>query len=55
MEEEARQILKSGLAAKPVSSTNLADAIRSRIEPLGGVELVIAPRELMRQPPKFDK
>ena len=32
---------------------NLAEAIRARFAPLGGVELEIPPREPMRNPPDF--
>ena len=32
---------------------NLAEAIRARFAPLGGVELEIPPREPMRDPPDF--
>ena len=34
--------------------SNLAEAIRKRITPLGGVELKIPPREPVREPPRFD-
>ena len=34
---------------------NLARAIRARIEPLGGVDLELPPREPMREPPDFDR
>lgn len=33
---------------------NLAEAIRKRIAPFGGVELNIPPREPVREPPRFD-
>ena len=33
---------------------NLAEAIRKRIVPLGGVELDIPAREPVREPPRFD-
>ena len=55
MEEEAREILKAGVAIKPASGLNLADAIRRHIAPLGGVELELPPRELPRRPPDFTK
>ena len=45
MEEEAREILKAGLAAKHVSKLNLAESIRQHVAPLGGVELELPPRE----------
>ena len=33
---------------------NLAEAIRARFAPLGGVELELPPREPMREPPDFE-
>ncbi len=54
MEEEARDILRSALAAEP-RARNLAEAIRSRFEPLGGIDLPHLPREPMRDPPSFDE
>jgi antitoxin FitA len=53
MEEEARHLLTSALAEEPKRPINLAEAIRSRFAPLGGVELEIPPRELGREPPDF--
>jgi len=53
MEEEARNILRSALSVSDQPTRNLADAIRARIAPLGGVELEIAPRETMRDPVDF--
>ena len=47
MEEEARAILRTALS-EAASPTNLAQAIRARFAPLGGVELDIPPRELGR-------
>ena len=55
MEEEAREILKSALTGKAAGEKNLAESIRRRFDPLGGVELPVIPREPMRQPPNFDK
>ena len=55
MEEEARQVLTAALKEEPKSPPlNLAEAIRSRFAPLGGVELEIPPRELGREPPDFE-
>ncbi|WP_248768516.1 plasmid stabilization protein [Pseudomonas sp. MWU12-2345] len=54
MEEEARDILRSALSVVSGCSGSLVDAIRARIEPLGGVDLDIVPREVMREPPNFD-
>jgi len=53
MEDEARDILRTALAQEPLPPGNLADAIRRRIEPLGGVELSVPPRGPMREPPDF--
>ena len=53
MEEEAREILRTALADPP-EELNLAEAIRRRIEPLGGVILDIPKRQRIRRPPVFD-
>ena len=53
MEEEARLILRDAVGRKP-GSRNLAEVIRARIEPLGGVDLELPPREPAREPPTFD-
>ncbi len=50
MEDEARDILRSALSTAPRAS-NLVKSIRRRIEAVGGVELPIASREPMREPP----
>jgi plasmid stability protein len=57
IEVEAGDILRSALggsasAQVPVTG-NIADAIRAIVEPLGGIELEIAPRKPIREPPKF--
>ena len=54
MEEEARDILRSALSTARTRSGSLVDSIRARIEPLGGVELEIAPREALREPMNLD-
>jgi plasmid stability protein len=54
MEDEARDILRTALSTERSRRGNLVDSIRARIEPLGGVELEIAPREVMREPVNFD-
>jgi plasmid stability protein len=51
MEDEARNILRSALAEDGGAAGNLAEAIRRRFEPLGGVELALPAREPMREPP----
>lgn len=55
MEEEARSILRSALAGRVEDDSGAAlyAAIRARVEPLGGVELELPPRELQRDPPDF--
>lgn len=50
MEEEAHSLLCAALAHEPAGGS-LVESIRSRFEQLGGVELEIAPREPIRQPP----
>lgn len=51
MEEEARSILRAGLAAEPSRSGSLAQAIRDRVALLGGVELELPQRSAIRTPP----
>jgi antitoxin FitA len=53
MEEEARSLLIAALSERPKRAPNLAEAIRSLFEPLGGVELEIPPRRPIREPPDF--
>jgi plasmid stability protein len=53
MEDEAREILRGVLAQEPALTGNLADRIRSRVEPLGGIELEPPPRGPIREPPDF--
>ena len=55
MEEEAREILKAGLNTKRLPRLSLAESIRRYVEPLGGVELALPPREAVRRPPKLAK
>lgn len=52
MEEEARTILRTALAADAAPSRDLASSIRARFEPLGGLEMDIPPREPIREPPE---
>lgn len=54
MEEEARQVLTAALQKEPKRTLNLGEAIRRRIEPLGGVELDIPERLPVRPPPTFE-
>ena len=53
MEEEARDILRCALAEATEMTENLADAIRRRVEPFGGIELELPPRGPLRDPPDF--
>lgn len=55
MEDEARDILRAALSTKPSGGRSLVQSIRARIEPLGGVDLDIAPREPVREPVNLDK
>ena len=52
MEEEARTILRAALAEEASTPLDLAQAIRRRFAPLGGVELEVPRRETMREPPE---
>ncbi len=53
MEEEVRQILKAALQGAPKREENLAESIRRKMDPLGGVDLVLPPRKLGRRRPLF--
>lgn len=55
MEEEARAILRSAVNASAPEKENLADAIRRRFAPLGGVELELPVRDAPRTPPDFSE
>lgn len=54
MEDEARDILRSALSTSSFRGS-LVKSIRHRIEPLGGIELQIEPREPMREPVNFEE
>ncbi|MBB4582053.1 plasmid stability protein [Rhizobium aethiopicum] len=54
MEDEARDILRTALATTEPAARNLAEIIRARLQPVGGVELEIPPREPIRDAPDFD-
>ena len=54
MEEGARTILSAALPETTPETESLADAIRRRFAPLGGMELDLPPREKMPEPPSFD-
>ena len=55
MEEEAREILKAVLMSPHAVQLNIAESIRRRVAPLGGVQLTFPTREALRRPPKFAK
>jgi antitoxin FitA len=55
MEAELRQILNDTLAPESGREPNLAEAIRRRFAPLGGVDLDPHPRVPVGEPPKFDE
>jgi plasmid stability protein len=55
MEDEVRNILRAALSEEPPARHNLAEAIRRRFQPLGGVKLELPRREPMRDPPKPGK
>jgi hypothetical protein len=44
MEQEARELLESGLARADAEPENLGESIRRIFAPMGGVELKIPPR-----------
>lgn len=53
MEEEAREILRAVLGAATPVKGNLAERIRQRFAPFGGVELKLPRRDPIRKPPDF--
>jgi plasmid stability protein len=55
MEEEARSILRAALAnrVEDDSGASLYAAIRARVEPFGGIDIELPPREPQRDPPDF--
>lgn len=55
MEEEVRNILRAALSSDPGPGTAaaLVADIRALVEPFGGIELELPPREPMREPPDF--
>jgi plasmid stability protein len=55
MEMEAREILREVLAANPVPSMNLAEAIRRHVAALGGEDLTLPAREPMRELPDLSR
>ena len=55
MEAELRHILADALPRGKKPEPNLAEAIRRRFAPLGGVELEPHPAVTIREPPAFDE
>ena len=47
VEEEAREILKNAVTEDTLSGRALAESIRRRLEPVGGVDLDLQPRQPM--------
>ena len=55
MEAELRAIVTDAVGITSPEQVNLAEAIRRRFAPFGGVDdLEIHPREPVREPPHFD-
>lgn len=56
MEEEAREILRTALHEPAPRTENLAELIRRRFAPFGGVELKLPKRhDAVREPPDFSE
>jgi len=53
-EDEARNILEAAVEELDAEPENLYQAIRRIVEPFGGFELELPPREKMRDPPSID-
>ena len=54
LEAELRAIVTEVAGTEGRGEVNLAEAIRRRFAPLGGVDLELPPREPAREPPRFD-
>ena len=54
MEAELRSILSNALETGPAREPNLAELIRRRFAPLGGVDLEEHPQTPVSEPPTFD-
>lgn len=55
IEAEARAILAETVVSPPRETIDLAEAIRRRFAPLGGVELEPHPPVVIGHPPRFDE
>ena len=53
MEQEARVILRAALLQEAARDKDLANTIRARFAPYGGVQLELPPRDPIRQAPDF--
>lgn len=53
MEDEARDILRVSLSVEPERGDSLVEAIRARVEALGGIDLTLPGREAIRTPPEL--
>ncbi len=53
MEDEVRELLRTSLAKETAEPVNLAERIRARFAPLGGVDLDLPAREPVREPPRL--
>lgn len=53
MEEEVRNILKAAIAQGEKESESLADSIRKKMAPFGGIDLPELQREKIREPIDF--
>ena len=54
MESELRAIVTEAVETPLAPPLNLAEAIRRRFAPFGGVELELPPRTPAREPPSFE-
>lgn len=55
MEDEARDILRSALAAGEKPARNLAETVRARLAHVGGVHLELPAREPIRDVPDLGR
>ena len=55
MEAEARSILAATLAVEADDAPDLAEAIRRRMEPFGGIDLEEPPAVTIAAAPSFDR
>lgn len=53
MEDEVRDILRSALSVESPVPKDLGEAIHGRFKSLGGIDLVLPPREPIRPPLDF--